>query len=463
MRAIQRFLLNNTTEKLSTKQWLLFALICSAVFGPGISYSKLYLFHIMLIINLTYLIFSNFKQTTTSIKELFSLKHKMNYFFLFSIILFACWVPFVGSKSHAIKHLIFISLGFSLTLIIIEQTKKIKDLIFLFRTFAFIYCIDIIIALLEALQLIRWPISRLSFNNDLFGRTNEINDILSKTKYHDYVLSMPTTFHWNPNNFATFALLGLPFLLLHRNFLISSIGITTIVTLIVAAGSKSAFLSVIVILILSLFFIKKRLKNILVLLFVTLFFSTSGFHQLHYKSLKLYEIQSFVYNSIGIKPPQREALSTITSNPNEGSSNDRIELIKKGFELFKENPFLGVGGGNSKYIMEQEEGIGINKLTNLHNFWLELLVEGGGLYFAIFIVWCLTLILYFFKATIKKKFSYPLNYFNSTILLAMFGLIISGIGPSSMIFYLPLYLFLGLALSVYHVSKNNESTSSIRY
>lgn len=459
-----KFLTKKHSSSISTKQWLFFALIISAVIGPGISYKMLYLFHIVLVLNLIYLLLFNLKNTILRIKEMFSLQNKMNYFFLFTIVVFLIWIPFVEGKYYAFRHFAFISIGFLLTVLIIEQTKNLKDLNFLFRSVVFIYLIDISLAILEALRLVRWPISRLSYYNHLFGRENEIESILNKTEHHTYVYSMPTTFHWNPNDFATFALFGLPFFLFSGNFLISTIGVTTITTIIVAAGSKSAFLGVIIILIASLFFIKKRLKNILVLILITAFYSTNGFSLLQNKSLKLDEVQAFVYNGLGIELPEKKVIKKVILDPNEYSNNDRVDLIKRGFELFKENPLFGVGGGNSQYIMEKEGGVGYHKLSNLHNFWLELLVEGGGLFFLVFILWCTKLVLSFIK-NIKNqlKIGNQLYYLNASTLLAMLGLIISGIGPSSMISFFPLYLFLGLALSVYFVTRNYENSASIRH
>lgn len=444
-------LLGDKRKKLKLKQLLFFGLILSAVIGPGISYSSLYLFHLLLLINAIYLFFACREDFLSQIKDLFSFKNKMNYFIFFSLFYFAIWIPFAESTYFAVRHFIFMLVGFSLTLFITSQIKNLRNFEFMFRSIVFAYFLDMLVAVLEVFQLLRWPISKLSYYNHLFGRENHIETILKETQSKDYVHSMPASFHWNPNNFATFALLGLPFLLLCKNFFKSFLGICLIMLLIVASGSKSAFLGAIIIFIFSLFFIKKYLKNILAFLFLLVCLSTNVFGLLQNTSMKLDEVQMFIYSGLGIEIPIE-----MDQDLNKSSTGYRMQLIEKGLGIFQENPLLGVGGGNSQYLIEKSGGVGEKNITNLHNFWLEIMVEGGIFYLLLFVIWISIIMTHYVRNIKSREVPEQIKYWSASILLTVFGFLISGIGPSSLIAYLPLYLFLGVVLSFYYITTNSN-------
>jgi teichuronic acid biosynthesis protein TuaE len=444
-----KHLLNsNSSYSMTLSRWLFFLLIVVAVIGPAISYKSLYAFHLVLLANFLNFLFQSRPQFILQAKRLLGADHKMNYFLFFTLLYFLIWIPFAENQTYALKHFVFMGLGFSLTLFVVIRTKNLTDFSFLFRSLVFVYLLDLLVGVLEALQLFRWPISRLSSVNHWFGRENQLQQILDESISHEYVYSMPTGFHWNPNNFATFMLFGLPFFLFHKSYWKSTLGIVTVLLLIVSSGSKAAFLGAIVIFICSLFFLSSKLKNILTLFLCLLFLSTNGFHTLNGKSIKLDEVQEFVYNSLGIELEDRR---------NKSSEYYRMELLKHGFHIFSENPVVGIGGGNAQYIIENKGGVGEKKISNLHNFWLELLVEGGLFFFSFFAAWMIVLMRQFIRTLRRLEKNTKVYYWVSAFTLSAVGFLFSGIGPSSMIAYLPLYLFLGVALSLYYLSVNNHS------
>jgi teichuronic acid biosynthesis protein TuaE len=91
-------------------------------------------------------------------------------------------------------------------------------------------------------------------------------------------------------------------------------------------------------------------------------------------------------------------------------------------------------------------------ITSLHNFWLEILVEGGIIAFLIFI--------YFYFSTIYKVFviskkteNETLMYYAKASTLALSIFIIAEISMSSAIYFLPMWLLLGFSLSLSKIYK----------
>ena len=437
MNLLSRLLLGKGNGRLSKDQFILFLLLVTAMVGPGLSYGAFYLFYFVLIFYLGFQVLNKRELFIQDLKEIAT--KPSNLFLIISPVYFATWILFSGPDVHAIKHLFFICIGFSLSILIIKNAKSFESITFVIRCLTFVYCIDLLIGLLEAAQLFRWPISKISTINDWFGRSNLLGEILATTSSESYVYSMPTGFHWNPNNFATVAIIGLPFFIFNKRYIVSLIGILSIVILTVAAGAKLSFIAAIFIAIVSLVFVKRHCRQVATLIIVLCFFLTGGFNLSIFKpSLKVKEIKSLVF----------EVESESEKKLNESSVSYRMLLIDEGINMFKDNPILGVGGGGSEQILKQKGGIGKYNITNLHNYWLELLVEGGILYFLFFLVWVLShlkKILAGLSLLDKDSKSW---YFTVSILVGVFGFFVSSISTSSLYGFLPFYILIGLVSAI---------------
>lgn len=68
----------------------------------------------------------------------------------------------------------------------------------------------------------------------------------------------------------------------------------------------------------------------------------------------------------------------------------RKNLILNGFIFLKESFFIGVGAGNSNYYMEAANNCGdyypTRGIINMHNWWMEILVDYGVIIFVMYIV-----------------------------------------------------------------------------
>lgn len=238
-------------------------------------------------------------------------------------------------------------------------------------------------------------------------------------------LRVPISLFGNPNHFAVFLLFALAnsFILFKiktkkRSRLFSLICFLLFIILILTTQSRASFLG----LSLFLFFIlynKVGIRQILgvfvLLIIIFLIYSTTS-------------LLSFIDPLIQI-------------NINEvGSDIIRNNLIKNGLYFLKGTFYFGVGLGNIEYYMINH-GIYYTKgITNIHNWWLEILVSSGVFVFIYYLK------VYFnslnrLYSLINSK-NYIIKSISKVYFALLISLIISSIGPSTLLiseWFLPLF------------------------
>ncbi len=437
--------------------WLYSLLLISALAGPGISYSYLYLFHPVWVLSLAAL-FNN----QTLIRETWRNKPtRLHYlFFAGTLAWFAVEIIWAANKTYALKHLFYIMAGWSLSFILILKNNKEDQLKLTLRILFIMISVEMAVSVLEMTGIFRWPVSKLSDTVSFFGRKNELQYIVTSKEIGEYIKTVPTGFHWNSNNLCTFLSLVFPFFLLHKKIWISILWSLLIVTIIVAASARANYLAVTVITISSVFFASKsNYITILAVLIAVAAYSTNGFTFRNGEFSKVNEIQSFSRRILGLPPLLGKAK---TEEP-DNSGNIRAELIRNGLEALRKNYGIGLGGGNSKVPQEAKGGVGVYKITSMHNFWIETLVEGGVLYALAYGIWYCSILWGLFLVFRKSK-KENFRYYASACLLAGGGFIIAAMAPSSVIYFFPMYLFWGICIAIIQIWKReNADTHSIRY
>ena len=130
----------------------------------------------------------------------------------------------------------------------------------------------------------------------------------------------------------------------------------------------------------------------------------------------------------------------------ESSISIRQNLIKNGLKSFVDSKGIGVGGGNSNYIHKEDNMKSTGKILSMHNFWIEILVEGGFLMFIIFGVWYFSQ-LFTLRKISKRTNDNDIRYFAKAGEYALIGFSISLISLSSVIYFLPMWILFGFNLS----------------
>ena len=134
-----------------------------------------------------------------------------------------------------------------------------------------------------------------------------------------------------------------------------------------------------------------------------------------------------------------------------GSLEWRRILAENGLKSLSQTNGLGLGAGGS-VGNQQKIGAVDGRFTSMHNFWLELLVEGG--YFIGPIIF-LSYLLITMKLFIISRSSNVLDikYFSESLFLAMAAFIPSAIAASSTIYFFPMWIMLGFSISTILLDK----------
>src|SRR5690606_18215616 len=137
----------------------------------------------------------------------------------------------------------------------------------------------------------------------------------------------------------------------------------------------------------------------------------------------------------------------------QGSGGVRASLLDEGLGLVAETDGLGVGAGNAE---TRVRGIAnFPGVANLHNWWLEVLVNGGVVGFALYLAFYLTLLGRQPRAA--RRATDPLvRYMATAGALALVGWIIGSLGPSTAIHFAPMWIVFGLGMGALVLARARE-------
>tara|TARA_Y100001958_G_C21215759_1_gene541169 strand:+ start:585 stop:1898 length:1314 start_codon:yes stop_codon:yes gene_type:complete len=416
------------------------SLIVSAIIGVAISYSNFYLFHLILSI-LAIIWFYQFKENNYRFTlEIFSDNHVKALVVVFLwYLLSLLWAP---NLILGFKYIFYLICGIIIILSFISFSNNIENLNTVFRILSFLIILQIIIALFESFTSFRMPISSYSSSAILFGKDpinfSEFEDILLYSR-----LSPPTGFHWNTNDLAICMVISLPFFLCSKKNHIKIIGTLAITAIIVMAASRAVFLGLLLIFPLYLIFIKKHIGT-LSIVWIALFLFSLGIQELREsENLRINEVANSV-----------QALTLFLSGEIDvgGSIEWRRELVDNGLNAFYSSYGLGLGAGGT--VANQELlGPVDGRFTSMHNFWIELLVE-GGIFVAIIIFSLVLSLIYKLFIISRTSTEKTMQYFSESLFLSITAFIPSAISASSTIYFFPMWIMFGFAISVITLSKN---------
>ena len=249
----------------------------------------------------------------------------------------------------------------------------------------------------------------------------------------------------NQNNFAVFLSLALPYLavlpVVYRDARLRMVGIAgggAALLLILATGSKSGLLAagLVILGLLVLVGTDRRERGRLIVagaiaaLAVALVFGAIGGGG----PVKL-DDRTVTKLDFGLLADQLET--------QEGSGGVRASLLDDGLRLVADTDGLGVGAGNAEsHVRSLANFPGV---SNLHNWWLEVLVNGGLVGFALYLLFYLTLLRR--QARAARRSADPLvRYLCLAGALSLVGWIIGSIGPSTAIHFAPMWIVFGLGM-----------------
>jgi teichuronic acid biosynthesis protein TuaE len=128
-----------------------------------------------------------------------------------------------------------------------------------------------------------------------------------------------------------------------------------------------------------------------------------------------------------------------------GSGGVRLSITGQALALLPRFAFVGAGPGNADYFVtaEGEHPHGVN----LHDWWLELLADGGLPGFALFVTAYVMLAAR--MARVRQRTRDPfLRYLSLCIFVALIGYVVGAFGPGSVLSFGPMWILLGMAAAV---------------
>jgi len=426
--------LNNLEQAIQTKSkvdWLIIATIISAFIGPGLSYGKVYLYHITLVLCFVWMLKKIFLKEVTGVSDFAKRFFRYDwpiiaYFGVLTVSLI--WTP---SLNMGIKYLsqLFLSLSvyFLFYFLNDEEFKIVLKLILAF------FLLEIFICFGEHLKFWRYPISSYSSMANLFLR--ETNP--------DSYASVPTGFRFNPNNLgALIAIIG-PFFYF-SNLLKLNILFLPIFYIGTAANARAALVASLIGGFFAIWFMGKnqllKLGKILVIFLLIFLLMWKLFLHGYLEMRKIYSI-----------PREMIAFFIPDEIPDDDSVRIRRNLFITGFKNLAESNYFGTGVSSTL--------VQANK-ANLHNYWLEVLVEGGLLGGCLFYFWYIkklySLMMRLFRRKPNENFEeFQLSIRKSTM-ISLIIIPFAIISCSTAVYYSPFWLLLGIA--GYLVRKDSEVT-----
>lgn len=138
-----------------------------------------------------------------------------------------------------------------------------------------------------------------------------------------------------------------------------------------------------------------------------------------------------------------------------GSEATRINLIKNGFYFLLETFGMGTGAGNIEYWMRHYSIYNTSNISNIHNWWAEVLTGYGLIIFAMYAIFYIGLFTSIYKKYRKSKNRLHRSI-STGILCSMAGFLIGSMSSSSNINCEWLWVFWAIVIAYQGLNVENE-------
>jgi teichuronic acid biosynthesis protein TuaE len=356
---------------------------------------------------------------------------------------YAIWLSYaflsiiwVEEPNDAIKQIIFLFTGISIVFFLVYYISDLRNLKFLYWLLILIFIALIPVGL--------WEIKT--------GEHLVMSTLLKEEK--PWMKFFPTAVFTNQNDFAAYIALTLPMVLTwiryYPNIYSRVIGIIVLITgvfLLVVTTSRSCYLAFFMGIAFWFTFLLNKRKKIKIVaigaiccIIVFIFFSG--------------KLQS----TLTVVGTEINTLSTIGSQEDD-SIDIRQNLIKNAIYFFTNSVGFGVGAGNAEYYMGRYAIYPIGTLVNVHNWWVEILLNYGVFIFAGYVILYMSLILNLWQAY-RKLNNRTEKMICEALLVGLISFFMASISSSSIFAFSPQWIFFGFALAFLNYIRNTSITSS---
>lgn len=341
------------------------------------------------------------------------------------------------SLTDVIRHSFFIFNGISLVFFVAWYLRDIDD----YRIFVYLWLLVLI------------PLLALGYWNLLTG--NYLENALTRGIIRGTNFYYPTAVFSNTNDFATYLALSIPFILIPMNNIRSKLNLTLGIPLLLftlflllMTSSRANFLAIIMGLTFWFFFLikaKEKIKIALACFLIILALSISFSSQ----TQLLWNDFCEQIGSVAIRPE------------NQGYSDSiRTNLIRNGLILLVNHSLIGVGAGNTEFHMERFGVYSTGGITNMHNWWIEILVNYGIMFFIAYVMFYIKMFrtLWLFRKQARDKWQINLL---DIALTGMVIFILASISSSSVMAFHPQWVFWAFCLGVINCCRLQDRRNAI--
>jgi len=426
--------------------------LITVMLGQAIGYGKLYVFHLALLYILFIYVYALGRNIDLQIQ-----KRKTFFLGFFKIMFLWYFTSIFWSYNifYSFRYVGYIILGISIVYFTYKWCSTIEKFQTAFKIIQVVFLIQLFVCILEIFTPFRFPTSPYSPYAAFFGKkASDLTGFTMASKI--FISTVPTGFLGNPNNLAIVIVTGFPFLWFTKRSLKKVFISLLLLIVAIYSGSRGALIGLILGYIFYLFIAKRKIFFLLVpfcILFSSIFISNLDLLR-QSDNVRVADIANLGQTVV-------EYFSQEQSTG--GSISERRQLIRNGMEALWASNGIGVGGGGALAVQEKYGGVG--DLESMHNFWIEILVESGVLFFLAFVTWYIILTYQMFKI-FKTNSNFIIRQYAGAVCVALVVFSVSCISASSVIYLLQMWLLFGFAIALYTISKsskvNNEDINFIR-
>lgn len=417
------------------KDSVIMLFLAATVISAAISYSNFYLFHLTFILLSLYFLYGLWKNRLTFKLSILQTRYHLIFYFMF--VWYLVTLFWTIDLVLTVTYLFYIFFGMTISLVIVYySSNNIEKINKVYKVLAIFFTLEIVFCLLEAFTSFRLPISPYSQYNHLFGRTGSSDPLI-------FQASAPTGFRWNPNNLGVTLVILLPFFLYNSKRLVKIVGSIAVLVLIIYSESRANFIGSLVVIFMYFFLTNRKRTLIYGMIFGSFLILFSVLAAPAFESSDSYQVRRAMssFNSLKL-------YFSSSYTEGHGSIGTRKQLIDRGIEGLINTYGIGVGGGASKALDS------VGGTESMHNFWVELLVEGGVLFFLIFITWYSLLTLSLWR--VSKLSVGRIKEYSSALFLSMTAFVFAAVSASSVIYYFPMWIMFGFSIAVINNYKHEK-------
>ena len=433
--------------KLETTLLFVFA---TAVMGSGVGYSKLWLFHVALVFFVCIYSLKQWQDRCDLLQKPLT-KHLV----LFTT--FFCWyflsITWSINIAYTLRYLFYLAIGGLFAFLITSYCVTNYHYSRAFGIFKLLSIIAAAIGLLEAFTFFRLPTSPFSDHASLFARKGtNFSELGNDTAV--LLKSTPTSFWGNSNNFALAMAMLAPFFMAAKASWKKYCATLVIVILIVMTGSRGAFIALVTG---ALFHIGMQGHRRLVIYLLA--------------ALPVILLAPYAFELVSNSDNRRitemagvgDALVAylLPSEVSSSSIGARSQLIQNGLKALWSSYGIGVGAGGSQAVQEAVGGV-FGKYTSMHNFWIEILVDGGVIGFSIFMLLYSSLCIQLLHISRLARAPF-FRYHSKSLFVSLVIFFIGCITASSVIYFLPMWILLGMSMALIGLWRRQRINRLVTY